>query len=204
LKIWLKADYGVVKDANNKVSAWNDASGNGYVFSQSNPDKQPLYIPSIDSMNNEPAIKFDNSTLTSDQQITIGTFFILTNYIYETFQNYSGLLTSNIDNHTGKDFILVSNQDGTSFYYIDLIGYNLFINNIQTYDFSPLKKPKLVYGYLNEIITWDHIQIGKDRNYNDRLWYGNIYEVIIYNRILNSTEIESVKNYLKEKYAMDF
>ena len=203
LKLWLKADSGVVYDENNKVSQWYDASGNGYIFSQNNPDKQPLYITSIDSMNHKPAIKFDNSTLTSTQQITIGTFFILTNYIYETFQNYSGLLTSHIDNYTGKDFILVSNENGTSFFYIDLIGDNLFINNIQTYDFSPLKKPKLVYGYLNEIITWDHIQIGKDRNH-DRFWHGDIYEVIIYDRVLSSTEIEKVKKYLKEKYAMDF
>ena len=204
LKIWLKADYGVVYDENNKVSEWHDASGNGYIFSQNDYNLQPIYISSIDSMNNKPTIKFYDDFLVSNQFINIGTFFILTNYIYETFQNYSGLLTSNIDKQTGKDFILVSNENGTSFYYIDLIGDNLFINNIQTYDFSPLKKPKLVYGYLNEIITWDHIQTGRDRNYNARFWHGDVYEVIIYDRILNSTEIEQVKNYLREKYAMDF
>jgi hypothetical protein len=63
LKIWLKTDYGVVYDENYKVSAWNDASGNGCVFSQSNPDKQPLYIISIDSMNHKSAIESDNNTL---------------------------------------------------------------------------------------------------------------------------------------------
>ncbi len=57
---------------------------------------------------------------------------------------------------------------------------------------------------MNEIITWDHIQTGRDRNYNARFWHGDVYEVIIYDRILNSTEIEQVKNYLREKYAMDF
>jgi len=105
------------------------------VFSQIDSTKMPSYINFIDSMNNKPTINFYDDFLVSNQFINIGTFFILTNYIYETFQNYSGLLTSNIDNHTGKDFILVSNQNDTSFYYTDLIGDNLFINNIQTYDF---------------------------------------------------------------------
>ena len=46
--------------------------------------------------------------------------------------------------------------------------------------------------------------IGQDRSVLDRFWHGNIYEVIIYNRTLNSTEIEQVKYYLKTKYNMDF
>ena len=80
LKIWLKSDYGVIYDLNNKVSEWNDASGNGFIFSQSNPDKQPLYIPTIDSMNNKPSIYFENDALINNQDITIGTFFTLANY----------------------------------------------------------------------------------------------------------------------------
>ena len=203
LRLWLSADRNVVIN-NNKVSQWIDISGNGYVLSQIDSTKMPSYINFIDSMNNKPTINFYDDFLVSNQYITIGTFFILTNYMFENFQNYSGLLTSHIDNYTGKDFILVSNQNGTSLYYTNLIGDNLFINNIQTYDFSPLKKPKLVYGCLNELITWDHIQTGVDRNYNDRFWHGDVYEVIIYDRILSFTEIEKVKNYLKEKYAMDF
>jgi hypothetical protein len=93
LELWLKSDYGVFYDVNNKVTAWNDAAGNGYIFSQNNYNLQPLYIYSIDSMNLKPAIKFDNSTLTSTQQITIGTFFILTNFDMTTFPDYCGLLT---------------------------------------------------------------------------------------------------------------
>jgi PKD repeat protein len=200
LRLWLSADRNVVIN-NNKVSQWIDISGNGYVLSQIDSTKMPSYINFIDSMNNKPTINFYDDFLVSNQYITIGTFFILTNYMFENFQNYSGLLTSHIDNYTGKDFILVSNQNGTSLYYTNLIGDNLFINNIQTYDFAPLKKPKLVYGCLNELITWDHIQTGVDRNYNDRFWHGDVYEVIIYDRILDSTEIEQVKTYLMDKYA---
>ena len=206
LKLWLKTDYGIVKDANNKVSAWNDASGNGYIFSQSNLDKQPLYITSIDSMNHKPAIKFDNSTITSNQQITIGTFFILTDFNAATFPTYCGLLTriNVVDNP--NDFILIGTPNSTYFNtnYNNCLGYTIFINNAHTYNFAPLPTPKIVCGYKDNGVTWGDIAFGIDRSIEPRFWHGNIYEVIIYDRVLNSTEIENVKNYLKEKYAMDF
>ena len=206
LKLWLKSNYGVVYDLNQKVSQWNDVSGNEYILNQSNADKQPLFITSIDSMHNEPAIKFDNSTLTSNQQITIGTFFILTNFDTTTFPDYCGLLTRINVIDANSDWILVSWPGSTHFDYSssNSIGLTLFVNNIQTYDFAPLKKPKIVYGYLHNPVIWDDIALGYDRSLGSRFWHGDVYEVIIYDRILNSIEIEQVKNYLKEKYAMDF
>ena len=200
LELWLKSDYGVFYDVNNKVTAWNDAAGNGYIFSQNNYILQPLFINSIDSMNLKPAIKFDNSTLTSTQQITIGTFFILTNFDSNSFYDFHGLITriSVIDTYT--DFILVS-QSGTNFYNSNLLNGILFINDIQTYDFAPLKTPKIVYSYLESPVIWNDIALGYDRSLWSRFWHGNIYEVIIYDRVLNSTEIEQVKTYLMDKYA---
>jgi hypothetical protein len=207
LKIWLKADYGVVYDEVNKVSEWHDASGNGYVFAQDNPDKQPLYIPSIDSMNNNPCIYFENDALIINQDITIGTFFILANYNSFFFNHWAGLLTRNYDYPGSEDYLILTYPDinnSTVFYESPLIQNNFYINNNQTYDFFPLKKPKIIYGILNNLINWDDLTIGQDRGWSGRFWHGDIYEVIIYDRILNSTEIEKVKKYLKEKYAMDF
>ena len=206
LELWLKSNYGVVYDLNHKVSQWNDASSNGYILNQSNADKQPLFITSIDSMHNEPAIKFDNSTLTSNQQITIGTFFILTNFDMTTFPGYCGLLTRINVIDANSDWILVSFPNTTHFDNIsnNSLGLTISVNDIQTYDFAPLKTPKIVYGYLESPVIWDDIALGYDRSLGSRFWHGDIYEVIIYDRILSFTEIEKVKNYLKEKYAMDF
>jgi len=203
LKIWLKSDYGVVYDENKKVSQWNDASGNGYIFSQNNYNLQPIYISSIDSMNYKPTIKFDNSSLTSNQQITIGTFFILANYNSFIFDYWAGLLTRNYDYPGDEDYLIVTNVNSTAFMESPLIQNNFYINNNQTYNFFPLEKPKIIYGILNKLINWDDLTIGQDRGLN-RFWHGDVYEVIIYDRILDSTEIELVKKYLKEKYAMDF
>jgi len=201
LSLWLKADYGVTYDNNYRVSEWNDVSGNGYIFSQSNVNQQPLYMTSIDSMNHKPTIKFDNSTLISNRQITIGTFFVLTNFDANIFGWWYGLLTRINVIDAYNDFILVSSPNTTRFDPAVLVGSNLFINNLKTYDFAPLPTPKIVYGYLNNSTTWDDIALGLDRSLSGRFWIGNVYEVIIYDRILNQNEIEQVKTYLMDKYA---
>ena len=206
LKIWLKADYGVVYDEDNKVSEWHDASENGYIFSQSNPEKQPLYIPSIDSMNYKPAIEFQDDELQCWQEMSIGTIFALANYSHDVFQTYAGLFTRAAYDDTQLSLIFSATAGTTFFYYAPLLGSNFYVNNVQTYNFAPLPRPKICYGYMvsGTPYTWPDAMIGRDRYEPNRFWHGNVYEVIIYDRVLNSTEIEKVKKYLKEKYAMVF
>ena len=206
LKIWLKADEGVIYNSNNNVNVWNDVSGNGYVFSQSNPDKQPLYISSIDSMNHKPAIEFQNDELQCWQEMSIGTIFALADYSHNVFQTYAGLFTRLISDGTEYSLIFTGNSGTTNFWPSLLLGNNFYVNNTKTLNFAPLPKPKICYGWMASGVpyTWPDAMIGRDRFGSDRFWQGDVYEVIIYDRILNSTEIEKVKNYLKEKYAMDF
>ena len=203
LRLWLSADSNVVIN-NNNVSQWIDISGNGYVFSQIDSTKMPSYINYIDSMNNKPSIYFQNDVLIINQDITIGTFFILANYNSFFFNRWVGLLTRNYDYPGNEDYLILANPDinnSTVFYESPLIQNNFYINNNQTYDFSPLKKPKIIYGILNNLTNWNDLSIGQDRGWNDRFWHGDVYEVIIYDRILNSIEIEQVKTYLMDKYA---
>ena len=148
LKIWLKTDYGVVYDENNRVSAWNDASGNNYIFSQSNTEKQPLYITSIDSMNHKPAIEFQNYELQCWQEMSIGTIFVLANYSYDVFQTYAGLFTRALSDGTEYSIIFSANSGSTNFWPPILLGDNLYINNTKTLNFAPLHRPKICYGYM--------------------------------------------------------
>ncbi|MDI3479988.1 MAG: hypothetical protein PWQ14_1134 [Rikenellaceae bacterium] len=200
LMLWLSADSNVVIN-NNKVSQWIDISGNGYVLSQIDSTKMPSYINFIDSMNNNPCIYFENDALIINQDITIGTFFALANYKSSIFEYWKGLLTRNYDYPGDEDYLILSNSNSTVFMGSPLIQNNFYINNNQTYDFYPLKKPKIIYGILNNLINWDDLTIGQDRGWDGRFWHGNIYEVIIYDRVLNDTEIEQVKTYLMDKYA---
>ena len=124
-----------------------------------------------------------------------------------TFPDYCGLLTRINVIDAVSDWILVSWPNTTYFDYNsspNSLGLTIFVNNIQTNNFAPLETPKIVYGYLESPVIWDDIALGYDRSIESRFWHGDIYEVIIYDRILSFTEFEKVKNYLKEKYAMDF
>jgi hypothetical protein len=107
---------------------------------------------------------------------------------------------------TEFSIIFSARQGTTRFNNAILLGSNFYTNNLQTYDFAPLNKPKICYGWMKSGVpyTWPDAMIGRDRYAPNRFWEGDVYEVIIYDRVLNSTEIEKVKNYLKEKYAMDF
>ncbi|MEM1059739.1 MAG: chitobiase/beta-hexosaminidase C-terminal domain-containing protein, partial [Verrucomicrobiota bacterium] len=66
LRLWLRADRGVVKDDSDKVRRWHDLSGHRVDFSQFSSNRYPTWEPS--SMGSEPAIDFDggNDFLTAD------------------------------------------------------------------------------------------------------------------------------------------
>ena len=61
LKVWLDADDSstITKDGSNKVSQWNDKSGQGNHVSQSTAGSQPLWVDS--AQNSKPLIRFDGS-----------------------------------------------------------------------------------------------------------------------------------------------
>jgi hypothetical protein len=59
LTIWLKANAGITKDANNKVSLWKDFSTTGHDAAQSSGAAQPLFVGN--ALNGLPIIRFDGS-----------------------------------------------------------------------------------------------------------------------------------------------
>jgi len=61
LRAWYRADLGLTKDANNKLSGWSDLSGQGNHLEQTaDPTLQPMYIAS--AFNGKSAVQFDGST----------------------------------------------------------------------------------------------------------------------------------------------
>lgn len=61
LKLWLKADKEVFKDASNNISQWNDQSGNNNHANQTTSVFQPKFIDSAAYLNNLPTIKLDGA-----------------------------------------------------------------------------------------------------------------------------------------------
>jgi hypothetical protein len=55
--LWLRADQQVTTATGNKVTAWNDLSGNNYNVSQSVVVNQPVLVQNV--FGNQPSILFD-------------------------------------------------------------------------------------------------------------------------------------------------
>lgn len=200
LSLWLKADSGVIYDGSFKVSFWNDVSGNGKNFIQTNNSLQPMFITSIDSINNKSSVRFNGNTLFTNQNVEIGSVFILANYEYDYFLDYAGLFTRIAVEDGNTDYLLVSASGNTTFY-SSILGSNLYINDIQTNNFAPLKRPKIIYGFLNTPVSWNDVALGLDRSLGGRYWKGDIFEIIVFDRKLQENEVSQVKTYLMNKYA---
>ena len=56
--LWLAADSNVTQ-AGGVVSAWNDISGNGHIFSQTVVADQPILVANTPMLNNQAVLRFD-------------------------------------------------------------------------------------------------------------------------------------------------
>ena len=63
LKLWLRGDVGVVKDASNAISRWTNSTGSGIDAIQGSVANSPAYV--ADAINGKPLVRFDgvNDTL---------------------------------------------------------------------------------------------------------------------------------------------
>ncbi len=226
LQLWLRADSGTVLSGNTVVQ-WQDVSGNGYVLSQLDSLSRPIKENSS-ALCEMPVLTFDGSDdyldggdildfnteshtvfLFGKSSSGIGCFFAKSNSTF-TDSRYALLLSSGVlyfyyDDNTYHDHPLYGVPYSNYFY---CTGLNNRINN--------KNKITVNNSYSSEVtITGSH-NMASNYNfliggYNNSaggvppvgvfMLNGNIAEIIIYDTILNTTEISSVEEYLKNKYA---
>jgi len=219
LKLWLKADAGIVIDAG-AVSQWEDQSGNNFHATQSIEANRPTLINSTE-LNNLPALQFDgvNDFLSgieipnlNNQSLTI---FIVANgrsqsstnaVLFSVNNTTSGFTITRRASAQRIGSILTGNliQGSvsllpTSGYGFRIFGYqknlsssaNLRINGIQEVSSS---SASLTGTFTNTIY-----QIGAAVGSNP--YNGDISEIIIYTKSLSAIERQSIEMYLMNKYA---
>lgn len=222
LQVWLKADAGTSTTTNGaNLSAWNDQSGNGRHATMSNLSRQPVYHAS--AINGLPAIYTNGGSRYLDvdlSSIANGEFTIIavTQRANSNFFNYfiginpgaasnSNLAMGfrqgnqiNLSLPTGNSRAMVTTYAG--------------VNEPATSmwaDYSSTATRRVgmtqngvdlqVTGTGGTIIAQTGIgQIG--RGSNTAGFTGFISEVIVYNRVLSSTERNQVQSYLAVKYGL--
>ena len=80
-------------------------------------------------------------------------------------------------------------------------GSNVRIHGTLTLDFTPLNDWKIVSAWNNGTPTdRTTFVLGRDRNQGSRVWTGGIAEVVVYQEILSTAEIQQIEEYLRNKY----
>lgn len=226
LKIWLKGDVGITKDASNYISTWADQSGNGLNATQGTSGVKPLWVNSV--VNGKPVVRFDGSNdylsfgpLTVNGLTQMSMILVSSNRADQSGGTYGDFNVALIFDETGnwgKVYLgpfqkTVSTRYGTG-----------QANNINIYTrpstigtgFSTsisIKNGTNEYLYVNgtSVATYT----GKlsaianssstgwlGRGGNNTYFNGDVAEVLIYDRALTDTERQSVQAYLSGKYGL--
>lgn len=225
IKLWFKADGTLTKDANNRVSQWNDASVLGSNITQNVSGSQPLWVdkaigtkPAIE-FNNTGGNKFLNNTLTNPISAGVAkTVFVvgkmktdgtvisaLTLRRGTTLASYS--FGSSSSPYIYSDGVNTSNNASITGSDADQIKCPTFF----TYQNSGVNQPLSFWingtqvgvsqggGVAAETGTTGFTVGGReDGYYTDK---GFIAEIIAYDRALTPTERQQVETYLQNKYA---
>ena len=198
LRAWYKADVGITLNVTT-VSQWNDQSGGGnHLIGTSTA--QPLYVAS--SLNGLPTILFDgiNDSLRMASPIT---GFTNVTYFIVIKRNSSALGVSIGGDANNYHY----GNDSTTLY----SGFNSKAGTTTTstwYVRSGTGTGSVATWYSDGVLLTSHSQFGQFNAFQSvgdwngtYFTSGNIAEVLIYDKVLNSTERGVVDVYLRAKWA---
>jgi hypothetical protein len=130
LRLWLKADAGVITNGSGQVSQWQDQSGNGNHANQSTGSKQPA-ISYPAALNGKPVINFTTASPNTSGKYVQGTGDVGIPDAYTSFLVYKPRQLTNSDNVLA--FVGVAGDYGASRNY-GIAASNLIFGS-WTYDY---------------------------------------------------------------------
>ena len=214
---WFDADAITGLSDGNGISQWDDESGNGNHAEQSTSSEQPTY--ETNELNSKPIVRFTSS---SSQAFDLPDSIISTDSSFHIFivascndwdstlQTLMGLGVANGDSTIiysvgdqgvsfdhGDDAYITSSALSDSTFYIISCGYDNSSNTLE--------------GFVDGVSQGTDTDAGTGTqtsnsigSYRRTLWFwdGDIAEVIMYEKALNSTERQNVETYLEDKWGL--
>lgn len=227
LKLWLRADSLSGTTNGTAIGTWTDASGNGFSVTQATGGAQPLFIPN--QINGFPVLRFNGTssflqgsftggitsktmfavcklatltpsgTATAGGPVTVqsadGTIFDAIIYNEITAKRWmngsdNGVRSPSTISPTDEsslDTLLMAIRSTTS-------SYTLYRNTAVLQSTSAYSPPTITAGKFN--VGYRHTGGGSP------YFYGDIAEVIIYDKALTDSERQTVEAYLVSKYGI--
>ena len=204
LKLWLDAadSSTITKDGSNKVSLWNDKSGNSFNLSQSTSGSQPTYDPT----NSKVTFSSDSLSATAPTLSQPLTFF--------TVLEYSGSNTNGQyvhDSSTGRYVFGEWSSDGWGLNQGDSSLKSTTLNPITksvfSYQFNGSSSAVFING--NQELSGTHPTDNLGGNYvlgahnggSNAPFQGSIYEHLIISNI-SSQDRQNIEGYLARKWGI--
>ncbi len=181
----------------NRVTNWNDSTSAGVNFSQSTDAQRPTYVEN--AINGRAAVRFSDSArnrMYANKNANAQTVFIVAKTTsYGSLDGIWG--QSGVDNGIRADANNRWQHPGNSATWSNL--GSMYINGVagNTYDNT---KPYILTSIRGS--AWSMTQAIGDywNNTNQRYFRGYIGEVLVFDRVLSTSEREKVNEYLSEKW----
>ena len=198
LQMWVRADAGVVTDANGTVERWIDQSDAGNDLVQSAEGERP--VPAVDPATGDPVLRFDgvDDVLRFPSRLeSIRTVFWVLRESPSAPNEYRTLLGDSYysDFHGGyRELWHAGSSSG-------------FVRNGETYvdgtlvDGTQTERPETLS--VISLVTTGAVRadnFARDRTLSSRTWWGDLAELIVYDRPLSDAERSGVEEYLRSKY----
>jgi len=203
LTLWLRGDAGITQDGANRVSQWDDQSGNNNHMLQGTLNQQPLQTGQI---NGVPVVSFDGGANTpdSDQMISTNNASVTTFFIANRPTSFNNCCNPIVGNQTsfisiryngtdwqspgdGNDF---TNPAGSQFRVDGVVGTA-----------APQGTPHVLNAVRSGApFNFTNLKLAQHNGFADRAYGGDIGEVTAFNRALNPVETSIVDNYLSAKF----
>lgn len=197
---WWKADAGVTKDGSDKVSQWDDQSGNGKHLVQATGARQPTWAASV--LSGLPAISFPSGTGLPFPTLTgVLSIYVVVTYPNSTWNGNSTLL-SGAGGGAAFPPEMWGFSGGTQWQFNPLVGLYRRNGSVRAVNesISPLNRSHLIVGYASSARVFTSQMLGNWTDYFSR-WLGHVHELAVWNAQLSGGDITSVENYATSRYG---
>ena len=197
LRMWLRGDAGVVADSSGRVSVWRDQSGNGADAQQPVSSRQPVRVPLV--VNGMPGLAFDGQddfisfpritsartvfwVIRQDPAATAVAHFLLADST--TFNFFAGASAIWHPSNTSQSILTGQTR----------------INGVPV---NGLVEPRPTAMSVVSLVTTGNVNadsFSRDRGLNSGFWWGELAELVVYERALTPSEVRSIEDYLALKY----
>ena len=222
MALWLRADAGVVKNGNDKVSQWQDQSGNGHHLYQNTEALKPTKV--IHPTYGYHCLLFNVNHMIANVIPDFGSTDLHIFCAVEGFSTAEGgrfkgiinvgselnfWIARDMDANSHRVHTYNSNSSvfGPDFSFTPegmrtLIGYRKNLGSlIELYQDGGIVGSSTAANATGTF-TNDVINVGYNRGTSGGYWNGYIMEIIIYTRQISDPQRQSVENYLMNKYGL--